>query len=129
MPSLRLVVHEGRHAVCQVDPDRGVPAWVLGRPFFAVVATAGELSAIVPQERVPEGVKAERGWRLLSLAGPFPFEATGILASVLQPLAAAGVGILALSTFDTDVVLVKEERLGDAVAALREAGHTVDAGP
>lgn len=129
MPALRLVVREGRHAICRVEPGRGVPAWALGSPFFAVVATAEELSAIVPQERVPQDVKAERGWRLLSLVGPFPFEATGILASVLQPLAAAGVGILALSTFDTDVVLVKEERLGEAVVALRAAGHTVDGAP
>ena len=71
------------------------------------------------------GVRAEPGWRLLELAGPFGFAETGILASILDPLARAGVGILAVSTFDTDFVLVKDEALEAAIAALEEAGHQV----
>jgi hypothetical protein len=74
-------------------------------------------------------VKAEPGWRALKLRGPFPFSATGILASVLSPLAEAEVPIFAVSTFDTDYVLVPEARLEKAVAALRAAGHTVSGSP
>ena len=125
MPSLTLAVSPGRFAICRLDGGSPVPAWALGHPVFAVVARPGELTLLCPQERVPEGVRSEGGWRLLELAGPFPFEATGILAAVLAPLAAAGVGILALSTFDTDLVLVKEHLLGPALEALRNAGHTV----
>lgn len=125
MPALTLSVRPGRFAICRLPGGSPVPAWALGRGVFAAVAREGELSLLCPEEHVPAGTRSEAGWRLLELAGPFPFEATGILASVLGPLASAGVGILALSTFDTDLVLVKEERLVDALAALREAGHAV----
>ncbi|UTA51115.1 ACT domain-containing protein [Deinococcus radiodurans] len=62
----------------------------------------------------------------MKLHGPFDFGLTGILASVLNPLRDAGVGIFALSTYDTDYVLVAQEQLDKAVAALRDAGHHVD---
>lgn len=125
MPALSLTLKPGRFAICRFPGGSPVPAWALGRRVFAVVAREGELSVLCPEEHVPAETRSEAGWRLLELAGPFPFEATGILASVLGPLAAAGVGILALSTFDTDLVLVKEERLEEALAALRAAGHAV----
>ena len=77
------------------------------------------------EDSVPEDVVCEKGWRALKLAGPFEFSEVGVLASVAAPLAAAGVGIFVLSTFDTDYVLVKEEQLGSAAAALRQRGHEV----
>ena len=69
--------------------------------------------------------RVERGWRALRLQGPFDFALTGILLSVLEPLAAAGIGIFAVSTFDTDYVLVKDDQLGTAVDALAGAGHRI----
>lgn len=74
---------------------------------------------------MPGDVKHDRGWRCLKLAGPLDPNLTGVLASVLQPLADAGVSIFALSTFDTDYVLVRDAQLEKAVAALRDAGHSV----
>ena len=74
---------------------------------------------------MPETVEVERGWRLLELKGPFPFTAVGVLSSVLVSLAEAGVSILAFSGFDTDYVLVKDNRLPRAVVALERAGHKV----
>ncbi len=73
--------------------------------------------------RVPEGVRVERGWVALKLEGPFPFSMTGVLTSFLQPLAAAGVPIFAVSTFDTDYVLLKREKLEQARSVLAAAGH------
>jgi hypothetical protein len=70
-------------------------------------------------------VRSEPGWRALQVAGPLDFALTGVLSSLLAPLAAAGVAVFALSTFDTDYVLVKEATLADAVAALERAGHRV----
>jgi hypothetical protein len=72
---------------------------------------------------VPAGVRAELDWAAIRLQGPFPFEMTGVLAAILNPLAAEGIGIFAISTFDTDYVLVKAERVHAADDALRRAGH------
>lgn len=112
-------------AVSRLEPDAAVPAWGLGGAFFTVSRSADELSVLCEASRVPDNVRSEGGWRALKLHGPFDFALTGVLASVLAPLADAGVGIFAVSTFDTDYVLVKDERLGDALAALQEAGHTL----
>ena len=123
MSPLRFSVLPGSFAVLRLAPDAEVPPGVLVPPFHSVTRTPAELSIVCPDGAVPDGARAERGWAILALQGPFPFELTGILASVLVPLAKAGVGIFALSTFDTDWVLVKRERLDEAVAALAAAGH------
>ena len=74
---------------------------------------------------VPEGVRAERGFRVLVIDGALDFGLTGIMASVTGPLAAAAISLFAFSTFDTDYVMVKDDRLDDAIAALEEAGLRV----
>ena len=74
-------------------------------------------------DAVPPGVPASRPWRAIRVAGPLDFELTGILSSIAAPLAECGVSIFALSTYDTDYVLVREESLDRAVAALTAAGH------
>jgi len=123
MSALRFSVVPGSFTVLRLDPDAAVPPGVLVPPFHSVTRTPAELSIVCPDGAVPDGARAERGWAILALQGPFPFELTGILASVLVPLATAGVGIFAMSTFDTDYVLVKCERLRAAIAALVAAGH------
>ncbi len=123
MSPLRFSVLPGTFAVLRLAPDAEVPPGVLVPPFHSVTRTPAELSVVCPDAAAPEGAKAERGWAILALEGPFAFELTGILASILVPLAKAGVGIFALSTFDTDYVLVKRDGLDDALAALAAAGH------
>jgi len=80
---------------------------------------------VCDETAVPNDVKHDRGWRCLKLAGPLELDLTGVLASVLQPLAAAQVSIFAIATFDTDYVLVRERQLEQAIVALRQAGHQV----
>lgn len=72
---------------------------------------------------MPEGVRVERGWAGLKLEGPFPFSMTGVLASFLEPLARAGISIFAVSTFDTDYVLVKSDMLTRALEVIQASGH------
>lgn len=128
MGSLRFSVLPGSWAVVRFPPDAEVPASLLAAPFHSVTRTAAELSVVCPDGAVPEGARVERGWAILALEGPFPFDLIGVLAAFLVPLAEAGVGIFALSTFDTDYVLVKRERLEAALEALSSAGH-VRTGP
>lgn len=71
-------------------------------------------------------VEGEPGWRALMVEGPLDFSLTGILAGIAAPLAAAGISIFAISTFDTDYVLVKEARIDEATTVLRAAGYSVE---
>jgi len=123
--SQTLMIERGEYAVCQLDADEPLPPWLPSAPFWTVTRAGDELSIICSAEAVPFDCSHERGWRLLRMLGPFPFDLTGILASVLTPLAAADVGILAISTFNTDYILVKHTRVAAAVDALRAAGHVV----
>ena len=116
----------GRYAVCRLAPGDPVPDPPTGAALWCAARTAAELSVVCPEADAPAGARIEAGWAALALAGPFALEAeTGILSSVLDPLAAAEVSIFALSTFDTDYVLVHAHALDAAAAALRAAGHAV----
>jgi uncharacterized protein len=117
-----------RLAVCRLAADAGLPTWVdlAARPLVCVARTEDELSIVHPEHLVPDEVEAERGWRALSVRGPLAFELTGILASLAAPLADAAVPIFAISTHDTDWLLVPELRLQAAVSALENAGHRVE---
>jgi hypothetical protein len=125
MRALTLVPLDGRYAVCRLDPGDPLPAWAAGGPFVSVTRTDEELSVVCQQEAVPAGVRCERDWRCLRVAGTLDFALVGVLASLTGPLAEAGVSVFAVSTFDTDYLLVKEEKWEAAVAALRAFGHVV----
>lgn len=116
-------------AVCRLNPHDPLPQWGLAGEFFSLSRSGRELSLTCEAALVPPGVRAEGPWRALELEGPFDFALTGILASVLTPLAQAEIGIFALSTFDTDYVLVQSSHFAHAVRALRAAGHTVHLPP
>jgi hypothetical protein len=91
----------------------------------SVTRTADELSIVCSAASVPTAVSAQRGFRCLRVVGPLDFAATGILESLLRPLADAGVSVFVVSTYDTDYVLVRAACLEPAVAALCRAGHEV----
>lgn len=122
---LRLSVLEERLAVCRLGPGSEIPAWATAAPFFSVTRTTDELSVVCLEENVPERVVCERGWRALKLEGPFEFGMTGVLASVAGPLAECEVSILAIATYETDYVLVRQSQLDLAARTLRERGHKI----
>jgi uncharacterized protein len=124
--SFTLTTLAGRFAVCRLDPHALTPAWAYSGAVSSVTLTEDELSIVCDEKMVPADVRHQGGWVCLKMQGPFEFTLTGVLASVLIPLRNAGIGIFALSTFDTDYVMVPGDRLADAVAALTDAGHTVN---
>ena len=111
-------------AVCRLSADAELPTWISGE-FQSITRTPDELSVVCSAKEVPEEVQAERGWRGLRVAGTLEFHLTGILASLASPLAEAGISIFALSTFDTDYLLVKEDVLEPALQTLEAEGHEI----
>jgi hypothetical protein len=125
MTSLTLALLPGRYAVAQLPAGSALPAWWPNTGMRHAGWTDDELSLVCEETHVPEDVRCQRGWRMFKLQGPFDFALTGILKAVLDPLASAGIGIFALSTYDTDYVLVQAPQLDEAVSALRDAGHRI----
>jgi hypothetical protein len=123
--AIRLTVVEGSLVICRLGPGEPPPAWGMAGELWSVTRTGEELSVVCAWGAAPEGVRREGPWRALKVAGPLDFALTGVLSAIAAPLADAGVSIFAVSTYDTDYVLVREERVGDAVAALRAAGLRV----
>jgi uncharacterized protein len=122
---LRLGVLDGLLAVCRLVPDARPPERPAGAALFSLTWTAGELSVVCPQEAAA-GDDVQRGFRALVVAGPLDLGQVGVTAALAVPLAQAGVPILPLATHDTDYVLVRDDDLDRAIAALRAAGHEVD---
>lgn len=112
----------GSFAICRLAAGTPLPTWFVPGAFASVSWSADEVSITCLASQVPDDVHCARDWRCLMLQGPFAFELTGILLKVLQPLAAAGIGIFAVSTFDTDYVLVKADAFEAAKRALVESG-------
>lgn len=114
-------------AICQLAVGSRVPEWAGGNQLFSWTQTADELSIVCEESRLPADaladIRIERDWIGLKLQGPFPFELTGVLSAFIQPLAEAAIPIFSLSTFNTDFVLIKREKLEAALAALQAAGH------
>jgi hypothetical protein len=115
--------------VCRLPPDAPWPEPRAGARLYSATHTGRELSVVCIEGDEPEGAEVESGWRVLSVVGLLAFDLVGVIASITVPLAAAGVGVFVVSTFDTDVVLVKDDDLDRAVAALRGSGHRMTDDP
>ncbi len=120
-PTFTLV--DGHYAIVRLPADDAVPSWARGA-FLSITRTSEELSVVCEEGNVPD-VVADRGWRCLKLAGPFPLDQTGVAAAFTRVLADAGVALFVVSTYDTDYVLVRDGVLEHASTALRAAGYIV----
>ncbi len=125
-PSLKLHLLPGTFAVCKQSPNSALLPNITGvQSFLSITLTKHELSIVCEESQAPHNAQVETGWSCLELEGIIPFQLTGILLSILEPLASAGVGVFAVSTFNTDYVLIKTDSLENAIIALEKAGHTV----
>ena len=120
---LQLAVLDGLFAICKLPVDDPIPNWACTGDFCSITRTADELSIVCRQDQVPLVVVCERDWRCLRVAGSMPFSVVGVMDSLVAPLAAAGISLFAISTFDTDYLLMKSHSFASAVAVLRRAGH------
>ena len=125
MKTLSLSVLPYHLAVCRLSPGDLLPGWLFELPFWSITRTADELSLVLPEENVLWDWKIEKGWRGLMVRGPLDFSLVGIIAALAAALAGAGIPIFALSTFDTDYLLVKERDLFHALEVLNASGYEI----
>ncbi|HVI10173.1 MAG TPA: ACT domain-containing protein [Candidatus Binatia bacterium] len=120
---LRFCQLAGIYSIVRLSPDEAVPGWAARGEFTSVTRTKDELSIVCLAENIPQGVDPGPRWICFKLQGPFPFSLTGVLLSFIEPLSRNGVPIFAISTYDTDYVLVQEQFAEAARKTLGEAGH------
>jgi uncharacterized protein len=113
-------------AIVRLAADAPLPRWATQGRFFSVTRTSDEVSVVCLADQVPRGVTAETGWCALKVKGPFALSEIGVLAALSAALAEAKVSLFAISTFDTDYLLVSDGQLHAAIAALKGAGHRVE---
>jgi hypothetical protein len=114
-----------RFAISRLAADEPIPLWATEGQFFSVTRTGDELSIVSELSRVPVGVQSQPGWHILKVHGPFVLSEIGVLSALAAPLAEAKISLFAVSTFDTDYLLVAAETLSAAINALGQAGHTI----
>jgi hypothetical protein len=126
MLKLTLSVLPDQFAVCRLSPSADIPAWPQNEEFYSITRSRDELSIVCLSKDAPENIRAERDWRALKVRGPLDFSLTGILAAIIDPLSEAKIPIFAISTYDTDYILIREDSLSQVVAILSEEGHSID---
>jgi uncharacterized protein len=126
MKKLRLSLFSHKYAVCQFHPDKHIPYWALMGDFVSLTRTHEELSIVCQQNNVPGDIEAERGWCCVQVHGAFDFSVAGVHASLAIPLAEADISVLAIATYATDYLLIKEENVERALQVLEQAGHSIE---
>ena len=126
--ALKFRLLPGPYAIVRLAPDAPVPAWATKGDFTSITRTADELSIVCPAANLLPDVHSAHRWICFKLEGPFAFSLTGVLLSFIEPISDNGIPVFAISTFDTDYVLVQEPDCDRASDALRKAGHKLVAG-
>ena len=131
-PGLRLAVLPATYGICRMSAKTRIPKWIHDSTFYSISRSPDELSLICEQDVVPNGVKCEGGWRAFRVIGTLDMTLIGVLASLSLPLADARIGLITVSTFDTDYLLVRAKKLQKTIEVLTRAGHRFEdpnAGP
>ena len=124
-PDLTLDLLADELAVCRLPVDAAIPNWAWSGELTSITSSDDELSVVCAADPVPDDVQHTPGWRAFRVRGPLDFGLVGILAGLSTTLADAGISIFAISTYDTDYLLVRNEQLEAAVEALTAAGYPV----
>lgn len=129
---LTISVLEDTYSICRLEAASAIPDWALNNNFVSITRTAEELSIVCCQKYIPENIsdaiqciEHADGWKALKVEGPLDFGLTGILSGISKALADKEISIFAVSTYDTDYILIRKEVLERAVQALLDAGFEV----
>ncbi len=122
---LEMSVLKEEYSVCRLECYKSIPTWALEGNFSSITRTEDELSLVCESANVPDGIEQESGWKTLKINGPLDFGLIGILASITSVLADNKISVFAISTYDTDYIMVKEAKLELGIKCLENAGCTI----
>ncbi len=122
---LTLCLDQQKYGICRLLPSEPLPVWVPNSDFYSITKTMEELSIVCALEQIPTGILCERDWRSLKIEGTLDFSLIGILSSISTILAQSKISIFAISTYDTDYILVKDKDIEDAITALTKQGYRI----
>lgn len=115
-----------RLAICSLPPDAEIPIWADRGDLISLIRTSHELTVICEEDRIPLEIVKDSGWRAFYIDAALDFDLVGVLLSVINPLAEAGISIFALSTYETDYILVRDEYTEIAKQVLKKAGFRIN---
>ena len=121
---MNLKLIDGNYSVCRLEPNDSIPEWAYQGSFYSISKSNEELSILCETKFIPNYIKSENNWNLIKVEGPLDFSLTGILSSLIQPLATEKISIFTVSTFDTDYLLVKIDKLQQTISILKQSGFT-----
>lgn len=114
-----------KYGVCRLNKTELIPQWAQNGGFFSITRTSDELSIVCSEDNIPNGIKCEKDWRVLKIEGTLDFSLIGILASISTILAQKGISIFAISTYDTDYILIKNKDIDNAINSLINEGYEI----
>ncbi len=122
---LNLKLLKGKYSVCRINKDDEIPKWIFNEEFFSITKTEDELSIVCLQDKIKDDVLCERNWKILKIEGPLDFSLIGILSKISTLMANNNISIFAISTYDTDYILIKEESIDKAIEVLINNNYNV----
>ena len=125
MEKLKIRLLKGTYAVCQIEDAENFLSYFDEKDFFSVTKTEDEISVVMLQDKISSDVKVEKDWRILKVEGILDFSLIGILAKISGILAKNSISIFVISTFNTDYILVKEEKIEKAMTVLSKEGYEI----
>ncbi len=125
MEKLRIRLLQGTYAVCQIKDTENILNCFDEKDFFSITKTEDEISVVMLQDKISSDVKVEKDWRILKVEGTLDFSLIGILAKISGILAKNSISIFVISTFNTDYILVKEEKVEKAILVLSEEAYEI----
>ena len=122
---LQLSLLDEMYGICVFPNNAPIPEWVVTASLCSITRTKKELTIVCPQNIIPDEIEHDRNWRCFRIDGSFDLNQIGIISSLAVFLAQAGISMLVVSSYDTDYILVKEEKVEQAIAVLSDNGHLI----
>ena len=123
--NLELEVLAGFFTIHRLNPCDELPIQLMSDEIWFSGRSEREFSLVCSSEIQLDALVSDPGWRCLRVSGKLDFDMVGVLAGLTNCLATADIPVFVVSTFETDYLLVKGDRLGSAVQALNESGYSV----